>query len=230
MTPCPRAFLATILLLITATPAAAQAVRGQLREADRDRPIPGARLYLLDEAGGAVDSTLSDASGRFRLRAPAAGVHSLFFQIDGWASIPSEPLSLEPGATTEFLFRVPLVASDALRQMSEIIRTETRLQESLPEICGEPFRPWEAGLLIGVVRVRATSEPIAGASVTVASAHDGTARSTLSSDRGIYILCNVPAGPAVRITAAPPSGIAETIEVEIRAGSASWYDLPLGPR
>jgi hypothetical protein len=107
---------------------------------------------------------------------------------------------------------------------------EQRLQDALPEICGEAFRPWEAGLLVGVVRVRATREPLAGARVTVATSSDGVTRSTLSNERGTYVLCNVPTGPEVQIIVEAPDGTRETTTVEIRAGTASWYDLPMGPR
>jgi hypothetical protein len=125
---------------------------------------------------------------------------------------------------------VSLVSTAAIREMSEIIRSESRLTESLPEICGEPFRAWEAGLLLGTVRVRRTRAPLAGATVTVSDTSDGGARSTLSGDSGIYVLCNVPVGPAVQITIVAPDGTVETTDVEIRAGTASWYDLPIGPR
>jgi hypothetical protein len=114
--------------------------------------------------------------------------------------------------------------------MRDIINMDERLQASLPEICGEPLRPWEAGLLVGVIRVRATGEPVAGARVAVAAPGTGVARSTLSSENGIYILCNVPLGPAVEIIVEAPDGTTERTDVEIRAGTVSWYDLSIGPR
>lgn len=225
-----RALVALILLLAAAAPASAQAVLGELRDADRDRAVPGARLYLLEPGGSAVDSTFTDEAGRFRLAAPERGVYTVYFQIDGWASVASQPVPLGAGAVTDFVFPVQLVSSTALRHMSELISADERLQSSLPEICGEALRPWEAGLLVGVVRARATSEPIAGARVAVATGPADVARATLSSDRGIYILCNVPLGAAVQITVEAPDGTVERTEVEIRAGMVSWYDLPVGPR
>ncbi|MGH7466245.1 MAG: hypothetical protein ACREK1_13770, partial [Longimicrobiales bacterium] len=51
------AVLAPIYLAAPAPPAHAQAVRGDLRDVDADRPLPGARLYLLDDGSTAVDST-----------------------------------------------------------------------------------------------------------------------------------------------------------------------------
>jgi hypothetical protein len=227
----PRALPGLLLALtLAAPPCAAQSVRGELRDAEHARPLPGARLLLLSGAGVAVDSTVTDRTGRFRLAAPAAGSWAVHFQLDGWAAYTSEPLRLRAGTATDFEFRVPLVASAALHQISDIIRTESRLQHALPEMCGEPLRLWEAGLLVGVVRTRTNRAPVAGARVAVVSADGVIARATISSNDGIYILCNVPLGKAVSIAVEPPGGPAETTEVEIRAGMASWYDLPTGPR
>jgi hypothetical protein len=223
--------LAALALVAGAVPpAVAQAAEGVAREADRDRPLPRAPLYLVDHQGTAVDSALTDRAGRFLLTTPLPGAYNVVFQMDGWVVVPSDPVHLEAGQTATLDLRVPLISVAALNRMGELLRMEQHLQEALPDICGEAFRPWEAGLLVGVVRVRATREPLARARVTVATASDGVTRSTLSNERGTYVLCNVPTGPDVQITAEAPDGTRETTAVEIRAGTASWYDLPLGPR
>jgi hypothetical protein len=177
-----------------------------------------------------VDSVMADPAGRFQLTAPGAGAYHILFQMDGWVTVPFDPIRLGPGSMATVDLQVPLISVSALQQMGELLRMEERLQDALPEICGEAFRPWEAGLLVGVVRVRATREPLAGARVTIATASDGVMRSTLSNERGTYVLCNVPTGADVQIIAESPDGTRETTTVEIRAGTASWYDLPLGPR
>jgi hypothetical protein len=216
---------------LAASPANAQVVRGEVRDEERGRPLAGARLLLLGPSGAPVDSAVADAAGRFRLLAPTSGEYVIFFQLDGWASVPSNPLKLESGATTDFRFDVPLIASEALREMSDIIAMEPRLQEALPEICGEAFRPWEAGLLVGRVRSRATGEPVAGARVAVAPNQGGAAvRSTVSTAKGVYILCNVPVGTGIPIVTESPEGVTDTTRVEIRAGSAAWYDLMVSGR
>jgi hypothetical protein len=201
-----------------------------VHDADRDRPLPGARLLLLDDDGVPVDSARTDAAGRYQLRAPAAGAYMLYFRVDGYTSVPSETLQLSAGVTSEFVFRVPLISVAAVRQMSDVVSMEQRLQESLPELCGEPFRAWEAGLLVGTVRNRATRQPIPGARVAAVSASGDVARFTIASENGVYVLCNLPVGRAVVIRIETPSGLVESTDVEIRAGSASWYDLPVGPR
>jgi hypothetical protein len=215
-----------------AAPAGAQVVEGQLRAASTNRPLAGARLHLIDEHDGAVDSTRTDVTGRFRLAAPAAGTYLLYFQLDGWASVPSDPIRLTADATSDFDFIVPLVSNAAIRQIGEIFAMDARLQTALPELCGEPFRAWEAGLLLGRVRPRAGGEPIAGARVMViapAGAGADAGRATLSSESGVYILCNVPPGTAVGIRVVSPDGVVDDTDVEIHAGTASWYDLLVGP-
>ncbi len=219
-----------LLLLASAARASGQSVQGRLLDDERDRPIPAARLYLVDEGGALVDSALTARDGAFRLTAPAAGVYALHFQMDGWAGAGSEPLTLRDGAVTSYDFPVVLVSNAAMRQMSDMIHMDERLQTSLPEICGEALRPWEAGLLVGTVRARSTGEPVPGARVSVATAERGVTRSTVASPQGVYILCNVPLGAAIDIIAEMADGTRETTQVEIRAGMVSWYDLNVGPR
>jgi hypothetical protein len=222
--------IAGLLLAAMSGPASAQRVEGLVRDAGRGVPVAGARLLLVNDASEAIDSTVADRAGRYRLSAPSAGSYAIHFQLDGWAGMLSERFSLEAGRTLPFDFDIELVAHSALVQMRDIIGSDARLQSALPELCGEPFRAWEAGLLVGVVRSRATRQPIAGARVSLAAARGGLERHTISSENGVYVLCNVQVGPAVQITVEAPDGIREMTDVEIRAGTASWYDLPVGPR
>ena len=220
----PRILLLAAALVSAAAPARAQIVRGELRDSERDRPIAGARLLLVTNSASVVDSTSSDASGRFQLTAPAPGAYAISFELDGWAGVLSDTLHLTARAARDYTFRVRLVSNEALKYIGNILDMESRLQGSVTEICGEPFRGWEAGILVGVVRDRATRRPVARARVSVA--HNGAAaRSTLSGDTGVFVLCNVPAGNAITITAVPQAGAEHTYTLEIRAGSARWYDL-----
>jgi hypothetical protein len=226
-----RVFCFLLCLAASAGATMGQAVVGELRDRDGGGVVPGARLYLLDVAGSAVDSTLTGRDGGYRLTASTPGEYVVYFQIDGWASFGSEPMRLEADSVAEFAFRVPLIHNRAVRQMSAMMAGDPRLQASLPEICGEALQPEVAGLLVGIVRMRSTRQPVAGARVAVSSGGSGVARSTISGDTGVYILCNVPLGAAVEIIAASPDGThSEATEVEIRAGTISWYDLSLRPR
>lgn len=215
------------LFLVGVGAAAGQAVQGVVRDEARGRPIAGARLLLLGDAGTPVDSALADTAGHFRLAARAPGIYTLYFHLDGYTGVPSDALQLEAGVTTRYEFRVPLIPSATLQQMSDIIALDPRLQKPLPELCGEAFRAREAGFLVGVVRQRASGAPIAGARVSGAGA-DGRPIANVSSDRGIYFLCNLPAGPAVTIITVSPNGSVDTTRVEIRAGTVAWFDLVIG--
>jgi len=216
------------MLTLAALPAVAQSVRGRLLDVELGQPLAGARLLLLNANSEAVDSAVSDQAGSFRLRAPSAGSYMIYFDKDGWAAVPSDQLHLAHGVTTDFEFRVPLVSDAEVRRISEIITAEGRLQRPLTELCGEPVRAWEAGLLVGVVRERGTDRPVAGARIAVADA--SATRATVTSERGIYVLCNVLASPAVRIVVTSPPGLADTTRVEVRAGTVGWYDLEVRTR
>lgn len=222
------AFQAFVFLALATAPAGAQAVHGQLLDAERGVPLPGARLLLVTDAGAVLDSTVSDGQGRYRLKAPGPGSYALYFDMDGWAGVPSDQLELKQGATTVFDFRVPLLSDAEARRISEIITADRSLQRPLPELCGEPVRAWEAGLLVGVVKERGSERPVAGARIGVAGG--GGTRETVSNDKGIYVLCNVMAGSAVKIVVTGPQGVSETVTVEVRAGTVGWYDLYSGGR
>ena len=209
---------AVFALLCLSGHARAQVVRGHVTDRDTGRPITGARLYLIAEGGEALDSTRATPDGAFRLGATLPGSYRLHFRMDGWATYTSEPIALAAD-TVDHEFLVPLVSNEVLRQMSEVIAADPRLQGALPELCGEELRTSDAGLILGVVRERSTRQPVAGARVAIG------ARSTLSNERGVYILCNVPLGADVEVLAERPDGTRRITPVEIRRGTISWYDL-----
>lgn len=225
--PLPTAVL--LALLLPAGALSAQTVRGTVRDDEHRRPIPGARLQLVDGAGASVDSARADAQGGYVLRARAPGTHFIAFALEGYASFSSDTLQLAAGGRT-FDFRVPLVSSAALRNITEIMHADARLQESLPEICGEPFRPWEAGLLIGVVRERGSERPVGGVRVSAPGTAESDVRATLSTEKGVFVLCNVRVGKAVPVTLQVPGRAPERSDVEIRAGTVAWSDLLVAAR
>ncbi len=225
--------LAALLTTGAASRAGAQVVTGTLVRQDTDQPLPGATVVLMTEAAAPVDSTRSDADGRFRLRAPAPGRYRLYFDQAGYTSITSEAFAVARGAAVERRFEVPLISGQALQRVSETIDLEKRLQGNLTEFCGERPRSWEAGLLVGTVRDAATAEPLAGAVVRVeAPAAPGAEpfrRSTLTSANGVYVVCNVPAGRAtmrVELDGYRP----DIGPVEAHAGDVGWYDVDLRAR
>lgn len=222
-----------LLALVDALPAAAQTVRGTLVEHPSGAPLPRGAVFLLDSAGVVVDSTRSTAAGAFALRAPAAGGYTLYFSHPGYASVPSDRIQLAPGDTVEHRFSVPLISGAAIRRMSEVLDLETRLQGNLTELCGEPLRSWEAGIVVGVVRQRSGGRPLAEAVVLVeAPALDGGhtfRRAAITSANGVYVICNVPAGSATMRTEL--AGFrTDDGPVEVRAGTVAWYDVTLRAR
>ena len=91
-----RLLAAVLLALLLALPAGAQSVSGHFVDAD-GTPIPSARVVLQDEAGRVVHAAMTDASGRFSLRAPAAGRYVLRGERIGYATSLSPPLLLAAG-------------------------------------------------------------------------------------------------------------------------------------
>ncbi|MBW3552418.1 MAG: carboxypeptidase-like regulatory domain-containing protein [Gemmatimonadetes bacterium] len=215
---------AAALTLLVAGSASAQVVTGTAADRDRERPLAGAALLLVDSAGAVVDSVRAEAGGRFRLIAPGPGEYFVHVHLDGWAGVPSDGFIVRPGQDRDFDVRVPLVGVRALQQMSSLMQ-DGELQRPLAELCGEELRPWEAGVLVGVVRDRRARQPVAGARVWASSATGDVLRSTVSNARGSYILCNLAAGRPVRVEAEAADGRRDGFEPEIRAGTTSWYDL-----
>lgn len=95
---------------LTAGTLHAQELRGALVEAGADRPIPGAVVVLLDEAGVERASTLTHPGGAFVLRAPAPGRYRIRADRIGYRSHTSPVLDLSAGETREYRMSVPAEA------------------------------------------------------------------------------------------------------------------------
>lgn len=228
------AFLALAAAFSLASgPASAQVVRGTLVGLPDGEPLPRGHVALMDSAGTPVDSTRAGTDGTFTLAAPEAGPYLLYFSHPDYAAVPSELLDLTTGDTLTYRFEVPLVGGAALRRISETFDLETRLQGDIVELCGERPRPWEAGILVGTVRRRADRQPLAGAVVRVTAPGQAEAepfrKATVSSANGVYVICNVPEGPATLRTDLAGYRTDEG-PVEAHAGTIGWYDVFLRKR
>ncbi len=95
----PITNLLAILLLLPAT-ANGQVVRGQLLNGETGLPLEGAMIVLQGSAGEEA-TVLSNASGRFFLRAPSAGVYTIRADRIGHASTVSDPIELAVGDTVD---------------------------------------------------------------------------------------------------------------------------------
>lgn len=181
-----------------AVTADAQIVRGDVVEAEYGRPIPEAKLTLLDTASLVVDTGRADANGRFQLGTPVAGLYLIYVE-------------------------------------NEVIDREAAFQLPIDELCGEPLRPWEAGILVGVARDRGTFEAVPRAVVRLEPMPDSVGgagrgrRDRVATGTGAYWFCNVPAGLA-RVIVRAEGFEPDTSHAEIRAGTMSWYDALLPRR
>lgn len=230
-----RAALARAALALLA-PAllTAQTVQGVVVSQDEGRAVSGASVVLLRDDGAAVDSVVTTSVGRYTLQAGAPGTFVVYTTVPGYASYTSAPFRLEADATRDLRIELPLISVSAMQLMGSVIDSDSTLQQDLPSMCGEELRPWESGIVVGVVRQRGTFEPVPGALVMIAPAPDsaGAERppmTTVSNRKGTYFFCNVPVGESpLRVRA--EGWRAREVEVEIRAGMISWYDVLLYPQ
>ncbi|MFW5947728.1 MAG: carboxypeptidase regulatory-like domain-containing protein [Gemmatimonadota bacterium] len=233
----------------------AQAVTGTVTDADDGRPIDGAAVMLFDTTAVALDSTATDTGGRFHLDAPHPGRFVLVVRVPNHLSY-SDLVDVGPGEVIEHAVEMPLISTAAARVMHEVIDREAALQLPLEELCREPIRPWEAGLLVGVARDRSTLQPVPRAAVTLEppgdeepdgtavpegatgasepsavdapSGRDGWPRTRVATATGAFWFCNVPPGRA-RVVARSDGYVTGTYLATIRAGTISWYDALLRP-
>jgi hypothetical protein len=96
-----RTSLAAALLAacFTLAPAAAQVVRGDVKDAGTHAPIFGAIIVVLDTTGTRVAGAISDDSGRFSIRLNAAGAYRLRAERIGYAANGFDTIALAPGAS-----------------------------------------------------------------------------------------------------------------------------------
>lgn len=120
-----RPFLATAFLILTAIPASTngQVVRGIVRDESTNLPLRGAFIVLAEVGGKGRVAVLSDAEGRFTLRAARPGRHQLSAQMLGYANSSPPPIALAVEETRTVDLALP-VSAIPLAQIS--IRTERR--------------------------------------------------------------------------------------------------------
>lgn len=75
----------------------AQTLRGVVVD-ERDMPVPGAVLLLLDPTSTVVGRALSNGRGEYRLTAPGPGAYRVRTLRIGYRPVTLEPMTLAPGA------------------------------------------------------------------------------------------------------------------------------------
>lgn len=234
---------------LAAAPAAAQIVQGTIVDAERGTAVGGAVVLLVDSTGAVLDSTGTAPDGRFRVDAPRPGSYLLNVSRDGYLTFSTDAVAA-PGLPVDHRVEIPVVSTRAARVMSEVIEREEAFHLPWEELCGEPVRPWEAGVLVGVARDRNTMEPIPRTVVRVAADAAGAGpdsvtdptndspgdsaraepwlRTRVATETGAFWFCNVPAG-SIRVVARADGFSPDRYTADIRAGTISWYDALLRP-
>ena len=207
---------AVLAALLCAAPAAAQTVEGRVTESSAQQAVAGAQVRLVDEAGAEAASAVTDASGAFRLRAPAPGEYRLRADRVGLRSTVTRPLALGPGETVAVEVRMsaePVVLDTAV--------ADARRRQGI----------------FGRVVDDQTGAPIPGARVTLLDSRELRAGRVEADSAGWFHLRVSAAGgyflraeregyqraTAHRITVMPD----DTVQVELRLSTRSVLLAPL---
>ncbi|HUG40828.1 MAG TPA: TonB-dependent receptor [Longimicrobiales bacterium] len=110
--PLLRTLTVGALALLTVAPATAQAVRGEVVEEATGRPLWGAFVVLVDDAGVRHEGVLTDSTGGFAIRAAKPGRYRLVAELIGYAGGESPPFELTAGPAVEQRLEVPVQAVD----------------------------------------------------------------------------------------------------------------------
>lgn len=198
------------------------AVAGVVYDSLAGAALGGARVQLapLHDLAAPVQTTMSDAAGRFRFGALPAGRYVVQFQHAKLDSIGLEPIGRElevrGGAVAALTLALPPPAR--LRRM----------------VCGDA----STGVLVGTVRRADDGAPLPSA--TVAAEWDevtigaGTVARNRSRVRGVihpsgrFVLCGVPAGGNSFVTAREGTDSTDRVPVDLPASGFLVRDLYLG--
>ncbi len=90
-----------MLALLPAGTIRAQTLRGQVVERGTNLPVVGGQIVLMDASSRVVGTVLTNAEGRFVLRAPAAGRYTYRADMIGRQSATSEAIELGRDATVD---------------------------------------------------------------------------------------------------------------------------------
>lgn len=120
-------------------PLPAQTVQGQIQDRETLAPIEGALVLLLGSQGEEHDGYLTNAAGRFILRAPGPGTYTVRAERIGYESVTSDAFTLE----TSQIFGLRLEMKETAIQLDEL-RVEGEQQCVVrPEEGMDLARVWE---------------------------------------------------------------------------------------
>ncbi|HSJ09473.1 MAG TPA: carboxypeptidase-like regulatory domain-containing protein [Longimicrobiales bacterium] len=119
-----------LMLLLLASPAAAQSVTGRVVDDATGAPLMLVELRLLDETGAARNRVASDSAGIFRLHA-TAGRYIVEASLIGYSTVRSDPLELRRDREIALELRLgeSAIPLDAIRVVAERRQQYRRIDE-----------------------------------------------------------------------------------------------------
>lgn len=107
----PRSLrLATLLLVVLAPAARAQYVRGLVLEVPSNRPIPDAQVVLWSDSVTTTNTTRTDSTGHFLIKAPTPGTYVINVRKFGYMGGQTGRLALTLPEEYEITIKTPRVA------------------------------------------------------------------------------------------------------------------------
>ena len=127
-----------LLALGAAAQARAQDITGTITSAADGAPVAGAIVILIDATGARVAGTLSESTGRYRLRVPAPGAFSLRVDVIGFRSVtvPPFPVAADAAVTRNIQFAF------ARTQLPAVAVTATSTCARVGDETGDAPRLW----------------------------------------------------------------------------------------
>lgn len=224
---------AALATLGAAAPLVGQVVEGQLRD-DEGAAVAGATVLLLDAGFQQVGQDVTDAVGAFRLQAPSAGDYVVVAQLEGYASITSDPFPVAAGSTTRHdltlsrqgVGQAPLAAADTLEGAELVAR-------AIADACRGEFLPAMHGIVFGVVVDSATAQPLPEVETVVrfkntSGMPGGGELRARTNESGIYLICNAPAGQPLNVRPEAMGMTGREVTATVRSGTMRKLDLSLG--
>jgi hypothetical protein len=176
-------------------------VTGTINDSTTDGPLAGVRVQIADTDFWAE----SDATGAFHVTAPVEGNYAIALThpwLDSLAYVDQRPVALARGMTNSVSFQIP------------------HARTMLRRLCPETTDPDSLGVLFGVVGREGSVDPVSDAQVTaswqIVETSDQRLRPRVvevvvrTDDSGFYVLCRVPTGHPVTVSARHGESVSRT--------------------
>lgn len=102
-----RVLFLALCLLLTASPAVSQVLRGSVMDSTIAGPVDGARVSAFSTAGVRIADAVTKTDGEFTLHLPAAGEYRLHASRLGYATTITEPIRVDSGSDASVV--IPMV-------------------------------------------------------------------------------------------------------------------------